>query len=187
LTPDVETVRQSPPVTPLDGARRRELGVAGFLIGLAIAIVVLGLQIPPGVQTDPLGPRVFPLALGAAIGLCGVLLAVTTLAPGRFATAPPVFLESGGDDDSAAAGTFSPGRLVAAIGITAAYVAAFEPLGYLVATPLYVAALALVHGGVSRGALVTAPVLLAGAFYAAFRFGLLIPVPDGVLERWLPW
>jgi putative tricarboxylic transport membrane protein len=174
-------------MTPPDGVRRRELGVAGFLIGLAIAIVVLGLRIPPGVQTDPLGPRVFPLALGAAIGLCGVLLAVTTLAPGRFTTATPVFLESGGDDDSAAAGTFSAGRLLAAIGITAAYVAAFEPLGYLVATPLYVAALALVHGGISRGALVTAPVLLAAALYAAFRFGLLIPVPDGVLERWLPW
>jgi hypothetical protein len=25
------------------------------------------------------------------------------------------------------------------------------------------------------------------ALYAAFRFGLLIPVPDGILEPWLPW
>jgi putative tricarboxylic transport membrane protein len=174
-------------MTPPDGARRRELAVAGVLIGLAVAVVVLGLQVPPGVQTDPLGPRVFPLALGGAIGLCGVLLAVATLAPGRFTTAAPVFVESGGDDESAPAGPFSPGRLVAAIGITAAYVAAFEPLGYLLATPLYVAALALAHGGVSRRALVTAPALLAAAFYAAFRFGLLIPVPDGILERWLPW
>jgi putative tricarboxylic transport membrane protein len=180
-------VRQSPPMVPPDGARRRELGVAGLLIGLAVAIVVLGLEIPPGVATDPLGPRVFPLALGGAIGLCGVLLAVTTLAPGRFTTAMPVFVESAGDDDSASPGTFSPGRLVAAIVLTALYVAAFEPLGYLLATPLYVAALALVHGGASRGGLLVAPVLLAAAFYAAFRFGLLIPVPDGILERWLPW
>jgi putative tricarboxylic transport membrane protein len=187
LTPVVDAVRQSPPMTQPDGVRRRELGVAALLIGLAVAIVVLGLQIPPGVQTDPLGPRVFPLALGAAIGLCGVLLAVTTLAPGRFATAAPVFVESASDDESVPAGTFSPGRLVAAIGITAGYVAAFEPLGYLVATPFYVAALALVHGGVSRLALVTAPVLLAAVFYAAFRFGLLIPVPDGILEGFLPW
>jgi putative tricarboxylic transport membrane protein len=187
VTPLDDPARRSPAMPEPEGAHRRELGVAALLVGLAIAIVVAGWQIPPGVQTDPLGPRVFPLALGAAIGLCGVLLAVTTLAPGRFTTAMPVFVESAGDDDSAGSGAFSPGRLVAAIGLTAAYVAAFEPLGYLLATPLYVAALALVHGGASRRALVTAPVLLAVAFYAAFRFGLLIPVPDGILEGWLPW
>jgi putative tricarboxylic transport membrane protein len=167
-----------------DGARRRELGVAGLLIGLAIAVVLLGLRIPSGVQTDPLGPRVFPLALGVAIGLCGVLLAVTTLVPGRFTTGLPAFVESAGGDGAA---PFSPGRLVAAVGITAAYLFTLETLGYLLATPLYVAALALVHGGASRRTLVAAPVLLAAAFYAAFRFGLLIPVPDGVLEGWLPW
>ena len=29
--------------------------------------------------------------------------------------------------------------------------------------------------------------LVTLALYAAFRFGLLIPVPDGLLEPWLPW
>lgn len=170
-----------------DRPDRRELVLSGILIALAAVIVGLTLRIPPGVQTDPLGPRAFPLALAVAIGLCGLLLAATTLAPGRFARGMPVFVEGGDDDESAPAGAFSPGRLVGAVALTAVYLALFEPLGYLLATPPYVAGLLLLHGGASRRSLVAAPVLLAAAFYAAFRFGLLIPVPDGVLERWLPW
>jgi len=164
---------------------RRELVLSGILIALAVAIVALAFRIPLGVQTDPLGPRAFPFALGATIGLCGVLLAATTLAPGRFGHSAPVFVEGGGEDEPA--GPLSPGRLVAAIVLTSAYIAAFEPLGYLLATPAYVAALLLLQGGRSLRALVAGSFLVTGAFYAAFRFGLLIPVPDGVLERWLPW
>ncbi|HEU5321602.1 MAG TPA: tripartite tricarboxylate transporter TctB family protein, partial [Methylomirabilota bacterium] len=78
-------------------------------------------------------------------------------------------------------------RLAAAFAVTAAYVAAFEPVGYLLATPPYVAAILLIHGGAPRRAGVVAPVLVTLALYAGFRFGLLVPVPDGVLERVLPW
>ncbi|HEV8307614.1 MAG TPA: tripartite tricarboxylate transporter TctB family protein [Methylomirabilota bacterium] len=165
-------------------ARRGELAIAAVLVVLAVVIVALARRIEPGVLTDPLGSRAFPLALGAAIGLCGLLLAATTLAPGRFAGGAPVFVEDGPVDEPAAP---LLGRLVAAVVLTAAYVAAFEPLGYLLATPAYVAAILLVQGGSSLRAFAAAPLLVTGAFYAAFRFGLLIPVPDGVLERWLPW
>jgi putative tricarboxylic transport membrane protein len=167
-----------------DRSDRRELVLGAVLVAVAVVVVVLALRIPPGVLTDPLGPRAFPLALGGAIGLCGLLLAATSLAPGRFVQAAPVFVEEG---DDAPAGPGSPGRLVAAVVLTVAYVAAFEPVGYLVATPLYVGALLLVQRASSWGTLVAAPLLVTAAFYAAFRFGLLIPVPDGVLERWLPW
>jgi hypothetical protein len=50
-----------------------------------------------------------------------------------------------------------------------------------------VVAILLLHPGVRARAFLTAPVLVTLALYAAFRFGLLIPVPDGVLEAWLPW
>jgi hypothetical protein len=169
----------------LRGSRRRELTLAGVLIGLAVLIAALAVRVQPGVQTDPLGPGAFPLALGAAIGLCGLLLGGGTLLSWRWTA--PVGLLAESDPDGETPGAFSPGRLVGAIGVTAAYLAAFEPLGYLLATPPYVAAILLVHGGGRWPTLVTAPVLLAAAFYAAFRFGLLIPVPDGVLEAWLPW
>jgi putative tricarboxylic transport membrane protein len=169
----------------MDGPRRRELALAGVLIGLAVLIAALALRIPPGVQTDPLGPAAFPLALGGAIGLCGLLLGGGALFSWGWTAPVAVLAESGPDGETPEA--FSPGRLVAAIAVTAAYLAAFEPLGYLLATPPYVAAILLVHGGARWPTLAAVPVLLAAGFYAAFRFGLLIPVPDGVLERWLPW
>ena len=55
--------------------------------------------------------------------------------------------------------------------------------GYLLATPLYFVAILLLQPGARARAFVAAPVLVTLALYAAFRFGLLIPVPDGLLER----
>ena len=163
----------------------RELVIAGALVGIGVAVVGLALRIDPGVQTDPLGPRLFPLAMGAAIGVCGLLLAVCAAAPGRWTAPAPVLAESGGDEE--APGEFSPARLMAAVILTGAYIATFEPLGYLLATPPYVASIVLIHGSAGWRALVVPPLLLTTAFYAAFRFGLLIPVPGGVLETWLLW
>jgi putative tricarboxylic transport membrane protein len=66
---------------------------------------------------------------------------------------------------------------------TALYVAVFEPVGYLIATPLYVVAILFIHGGAPWRTLFVAPVLITTVLYLTFRFGLRIPVPGGVLER----
>jgi putative tricarboxylic transport membrane protein len=162
------------------GERRRDLGIAAALVGIGGLVVALALRIDPGVQTDPLGPRLFPLAMGTAIGVCGLLLAVCAFAPGRWTAPAPILAESG--DNQEPPGEISPARLIAAVLLTGAYVAAFEPLGYLLATPPYVTAIVLVHGGARGRALLVPPLLLTAAFYATFRFGLLIPVPDGLLS-----
>ncbi|MGH7263969.1 MAG: tripartite tricarboxylate transporter TctB family protein [Candidatus Rokuibacteriota bacterium] len=163
---------------------RREMGIGGVLVALGSAVVAVAMTIPPGVQTDPLGPRVFPAALGAGIAVCGVLLGLGALArpgdPGRVAA----FGEPLPEEPAA---PFSPWRLAGAIVVTGAYLVAFEPLGYLLATPAYVAAILAVHGGGSRTAWLAAPPLVTVALYAAFRFGLGIPVPVGILEPVLPW
>jgi len=168
------------------GATRRDIAVAAVLVLLGLAVIGLGLRVEPGVQTDPLGPGAFPLGLGAAIAACGLLLGVVAVLGDRWTASAAVLVESA-DDDATEGGLLSPWRLVGAIVVTAAYIALFEPLGYLLATPGYLVAILLLHDGVRARALVTAPVLVTLALYAAFRFGLLIPVPDGVLERWLPW
>jgi putative tricarboxylic transport membrane protein len=165
--------------------RRRELAVAGVLVGFAVLVVALSLRIPPGVETDPLGPRLFPLGLGAAIGLCGLLLAADALGLTPASGAATALVEQGGGEGSPA--SFAPGRLAATALATAVYVALFEPLGYLSATPAYVGAILLIQRGVTPRAFLTAALLLPAVFYAAFRFGLLIPLPAGVLEGWLPW
>ena len=128
----------------------------------------------------------FPLALGAAIALCGLLLGVSALVGDRWTASAAMFVETA-DDDASEGDLLSPWRLVGAIAATAAYLVAFERLGYLLATPGYVVTILLLHTGVRARAFLTAPVLVTLALYAAFRFGLLIPVPDGILEPWLPW
>jgi putative tricarboxylic transport membrane protein len=163
----------------------RDLAIAAALVALGVAVVVLAVRIEPGVQTDPLGPRVFPLAMGTAIGVCGLLLAAVAFAPGRWTAPSPLLADAVGEEEPP--GSFSPMRLCAAVVLTGAYIAAFEPMGYLLATPPYVAALILIHGGARWRGFLLSPFLLTVAFYAAFRFGILIPVPDGLLETWLPW
>jgi len=168
------------------GVNHRDAGVAATLVLLGLAVVGLALRVEPGVQTDPLGPRVFPLALGAAIALCGLLLGVSARLGDRWTASTAMFVESA-DDDASEGELSSPVRLVGAIAVTAVYLLAFERLGYLLATPGYVVGILLLQQGVRARAFLTAPVLVTLALYGAFRFGLLIPVPDGILEPWLPW
>jgi putative tricarboxylic transport membrane protein len=159
---------------------RRELAIAAVLVVFGGAVIAMTGTIEPGVHTDPLGPRAFPIVLGAVIGLCGLLLGgLALLSRGQSRRAGPV--ADPGPDEDAEAGPFSPARLVGAVVVTAAYVAAFQPLGHLLATPPYVAAVLLIHGGASRRALLVAPLLITIVLYPTFRFGLLIPVPEGVL------
>ncbi len=165
---------------------RRELAVAAFLLAFGGAVIAVAGTIEPGVQTDPLGPRAFPIALGAGIALCGLLLGVAALVlrgqPGHAGA-----LADPSPGEEAEGGPFSPTRLIGAIVATAAYTAAFGPLGYLLATPPYVAAIILIHGGARRRSLLVAPLLVTLVLYVTFQFGLLIPVPGGILEGILPW
>jgi putative tricarboxylic transport membrane protein len=149
-------------------------------------VVALSREIAQGVLTDPLGPRFFPMALGAAILLCGLLLAGAEL---FFRGEPllPAPLSDASPEGEEDMGPFSPARFVGAIVATTLYVAAFEPLGYLLATPPYIAAILLIHGGAKKRSLLITPFVSTIALYVTFRFGLLIPVPDGPLEGLLPW
>jgi putative tricarboxylic transport membrane protein len=169
-----------------EGWSRRDLVVAAILVLLGIGVIGLGTRLDAGVQTDPLGPRAFPLALGAAIAVCGLLLGATAVLGDRWTASAAVFVEAA-DDDASEGEVGSPWRLIGAIAATAAYLVLFERLGYLLATPGYVVAILLLQPGARARTFLTAPVLVTLALYAAFRFGLLIPVPDGVLEPWLPW
>jgi hypothetical protein len=162
---------------------RREIAIAVFLAAFGVTVVALSGQIQSGVQTDPLGPRVFPSGLGVGIALCGLLLGVTALF--RWQPERSGLLLDGGGTEEVEKGPFSPTRLLGAVVATAIYVAAFEPLGYLIATPLYVVAILLIHGGASWRTLIVAPVVITTFLYLTFRFVLRILVPGGILERLL--
>ena len=161
---------------------RKDVIAAAVLVAFGAAVVAVGLKIPLGVATDPLGPRTFPVALGAGIAICGVLL-VAGMLLFRSAPAGPGLLGDMDPEDEAAAdaGPFSLTRLVGAVAITAGYLAAFEPVGYLLSTWGYVLALMMLHGGAPGRSLVSTPPLVTLVLYLTFKYGLRIPVPEGML------
>jgi len=169
----------SPADLPTPGLRR-ELAAAAVLVAFGLYIVSVGRRVPLGVATDPLGPRFFPVTLGAGIALCGLLLAGGVVLFRRRGRALRMPGEPEDDDD--AVGAFSVGRLVSVIVVTAAYLAAFQRLGYLLSTPLYILVIMLLHGGAPPRSLAITPVLITVVLYAVFKYGLRIPVPDGILE-----
>jgi hypothetical protein len=162
----------------------REIGLALFLAAFGGGVAAYAVaSISPGVTTDPLGPAAVPAALGGAIALCGVLLLVAALFPVAPRRSAAGLLDLVAEPEEDPPAPFSPPRLALAIAATAAYVAAFEPLGQPLATPPYVAALLLIHGGVvNRALFVVAPILVTAALFLGFRVGLQVPLPGGPLE-----
>ncbi len=165
------------------GEAGREIAVALFLVAFgATTALVAVVSIDPGVVTDPLGPAAVPAALGAAIALCGVLLLVAALFPAAPRRSSAGLLDLVVEPEEEPAAPFSARRLGLAIAATVGYVVAFEPLGQLLATPPYVAAVMLIHGGAGRRALFIAPLLVTATLFLGFRGGLQVPLPGGPLE-----
>lgn len=165
------------------GAAAREITVALFLIAFGAATAVYAIaSIRSGVVTDPLGPAAVPTALGSAIALCGVLLLVAALLPGAPRRSSAGLLDLVAEPEEEPTAPFSPARLALAFVATVAYVATFEPLGQLLATPPYIAALMLIHGGARRRTLFIAPILVTAVLFLGFRGALGVPLPGGPLE-----
>jgi putative tricarboxylic transport membrane protein len=160
---------------------RREIAIAIFLAAFGVIVIALSGKIESGVYTDPLGPRVFPYALGVGIALCGLLLGIAALF--RWQADQAGILSDPGGTEDVERKPFSPTRLVGAVGATAMYVAAFEPVGYVISTPLYIIAILVIHGGAPWRTLIVAPLMITTALYVTFQFALRIPVPSGLLER----
>jgi putative tricarboxylic transport membrane protein len=152
---------------------RIQRAVSAVLVCFGLGVLGLALRLPPATAADPVGPRGFPALLGLVILACGVALGVLRRrAP--TADAP---------EDAEARGVLAPRPLLGAIGLTAAYLAVLEPAGYLLATPLYLAALLLVqHGRVTPRAFVLTTIGVPAVLYLLFAVAMRVPLPPGPLE-----
>lgn len=143
--------------------RRRLWGSAAF--GTAAAVLALeAATFRVSFPTDPLGPAAFPIA-GAALLAFG---AASLWLPGAG--------ETRGVDPAGGL------RIVAAAGSFILYAALLAPLGFVVATALEFAILAVLFGGRPLAS------ALAGTVFALLLFGLFVyglglPLPLGILER----
>ena len=126
------------------------------------------------------GPRLSLECLGTSLVLGGLYVAYRAwrVPASQVAAA----LESDGDEDEPDVPA-SVVRAFIVMGLTLLYALVLVDLGYLVATPLYVAAGLYMLSIRSKIVLIGVPVLLTAFCYYVFAEVLTVPLPSGVLTE----
>ena len=142
----------------------RVLGVSALVF--AALVTAFGYDLEPPFSYEPVDPKAFPLLLAFIIALCGVRLIVK--GGGEVAANPPG----------------ATARIVAMVGILAAYAWLFQWLGFIVAT----ACMAILVGrlfGASWKQAVLGGVGMGVGLFLLFDLALDVVLPHGILGEWL--
>ncbi|MGH2378425.1 MAG: tripartite tricarboxylate transporter TctB family protein [Candidatus Limnocylindria bacterium] len=157
---------------------RRDVILGGLVLLGGLAVSRAALELPAGAVNDPLGPRGFPLLLGAGLAVCGVVLAATSLR----GTRPDAAVASDVTDADEARMPYSWWRVSGAVAASLAYVLALIPLGALLASIGYAAALLVLQGRSGRREAAATAVAFPFFVYVLLDVVLGVPLPPGPLE-----
>ncbi|SMF13513.1 putative tricarboxylic transport membrane protein [Xaviernesmea oryzae] len=135
----------------------RILGATAIAVAAIMLVFGYGLQAP--FAYEPVGPRAFPLIAAGMIALCGVIL---VLKPGEPSSGP--------------AGP--TGALAALSGCLMGYALLFQPLGFVIATTIFMIPIAMIFGARWWQGAVTG-VVLAVSSYLLFDRVLEVVLPVG--------
>jgi putative tricarboxylic transport membrane protein len=132
---------------------------------VALAYIASATQIQTSFLSDPVGPRTFPILVGAVAALCGLSL----------------ILRPDPDPDWPALRTIA--ALVIAVVVLVGYAYALKPLGFLIPTAI---ATAILSYQISPriGPSILAGVGLSGGLFILFKFALglsLVAFPRGLI------
>lgn len=165
---------------PIDAPQRPTVDRAQYLV--CAVLVVVGaflvydaLTLPGGyAKVDPVGPKLFPVAIGVGLIVLSAILAVA-IPRGSKGEA-----DAGEDIDPDMPSDWRTVGLL--VGIFVAMILLVNPLGWAISGALMFAGCATVLGSrhYVRNVLIGA-VLSVGSFYA-FYSGLGIPLPAGILD-----
>lgn len=145
-------------------------GVVLVALGVAVVISSLGLPSIPG---QPIGPAVFPMVLGVALGLAGLVIFAK---PQRQITP-----ESGQFEAFSIRSTL---HLLSPVAVLVLGYFIMESLGFLLTGLLIVFVTSLLLRGSVIGALLLS-VMMTVLIYTIFASLLRVPLPPGILS--LPW
>jgi putative tricarboxylic transport membrane protein len=148
------------------GSTRVDRVVGAVLVCFGLGLLALTVGLPGATEADPVGPRGFPGLLGLVILACGVALVSWPRA----------------EPEAEERGALAPRPLLGAIALTALYLAALVPAGYLLATPPYLAGLLLVQGRVPARTFLLTVLGVPAVLYALFAVAMRVPLPMGPLE-----
>lgn len=152
-------------------------GGVGFVF--ALAYLAMALQISSSsLSATAVGPRTFPIAIGAALALASLALLVKglreTSSEEGGETAEPVEEE----DDTLAQ---SPTRLGVIIALLVGYVLLFVPLGYVVSTFLFILAVTMYLDSRHRIRNLVYAIVFPLVVYFVFTQLLQVTLPTGPL------
>jgi putative tricarboxylic transport membrane protein len=178
--------------TSVESARAgdRWVEVAGGLTFAVFgaAIVLIGqFTLREDIQGDLLGPKAFPWMLGSSLFVGGLYVALRAW---RLPAAQvEAALESEGDEDEPGVPS-SLVRAAAVMGLALLYTVVLDSIGYLIATPLFVAAGLYALAMRSKVGIIAVSLLLTAFCYYVFAEVLSVPLPSGLLTgplRALGW
>lgn len=149
--------------------------VCAVMVAVGAFLIVDAASLPGGyAKVDPVGPQLFPIAIGVGLLVMAVVLAIA-IPRGLRGEA-----DAGEDIDPDMPSDWRTVGLL--IGLFVMLIVLVEPLGWAIAGALFFAGCATVLG--SRHYvrnIVIGAVLAVGSFYA-FYSGLGIPLPAGILD-----
>jgi len=154
---------------------RAELGVAAFLAGLGVLILVdtAGLHAPYS-QADPVGPKALPNIVAGLLLACAVVLAVDVLRGGRG--------EAEGGEDVDLTQPTDWRTVVPLVAVFAANIVLVDTLGWVLSgTLLFFGSVVALGSRHYVRDLIVSVVLAVGSFYG-FYLGLGIHLPAGLLD-----
>lgn len=121
----------------------------------------------------PVGPEFFPRYLAAGLFICSLILLIQAITanPAKDKKAPTISPLNKGMQ-----------RLYAGIGIIIVYALCWEPLGFIIATPLAMSGMMLLLGYRKPLTIVIFSLAATAVVFSAFRFFLNVDMPLGLLE-----
>jgi putative tricarboxylic transport membrane protein len=149
--------------------------VCMVLIAVGAFLIYDALSLEAGfAKVDPVGPRLFPIAIGAILVVLAVALAVA-IPRGSVGEA-----DAGEDVDPNTPGDWRTVGLL--VGLFVAVILLVNPLGWAIAGTLLFAGAATILGSRHYIRNVVIGAVLAVASFYAFYSGLGIPLPAGILD-----
>jgi len=154
------------------GTRWPELGVAAFLMALAVLVIVDSLRVGTGWADD--GPRsgYFPFYIGSLLLLSSGWILVSQLM--RWSRDRAVFAEAP--------------QLVLVLAVLwpmCVYVALIFPLGIYLPSAVLIGYFMKRYGGYRWPAIIAVSIAVPLVFFAVFERWFLVPLPKGSIERLL--
>lgn len=150
---------------------------------LSLLVLFLALQVPEPSTFMPVGPRLFPIALGGAMLLSAVLLFI--LPPRRPVAKTTDQVAAEHTDAAGIEGTgsgeekdqFEWARVMALIGLTFAYVLLFSVLGFILSTTPFIVIAARILGSRNLVRDLIVAVVVPSAIYFLFTEVLRVGLP----------